>query len=208
MDSDARGGVALSIRHVTKIPIYYVSNGEKMRDMELFHPDRLASRILDQGDIVSLVEKAEEELDRQEAEQMVDKMEQGSFSMDDFLKQMTMIGKLGSMGSLVKMLPGIGRMSQQLGDLSMADVQIKRMKVMISSMTKEERSNHRIINESRIGRIASGSGHSVQKVKEFLMKFNQMALMAKGMKKGMFPGAMMPGKKKKNKKGPWGNRYF
>ena len=209
MDSDARGGAALSISYVTKIPIYYISNGEKMRDMELFHPDRLAGRILDQGDIVSLVEKAEEEIDQKDAEKMMDKMEKGRFTMDDFLTQMSAIGKLGSMGSIAKMLPGMGRLSQQIGDLSTADIRIKQMKVMISSMTRQERNDHRIIGESRIGRIAQGSGNSLQKVKEFLTRFSQMEQMMKGIrKKGFFPGSMIPGKKKKSKKDPWGNRYF
>ena len=209
MDSDARGGAALSISYVTKIPIYYISNGEKMRDMELFHPDRLAGRILDQGDIVSLVEKAEEEIDQKDAEKMMDKMEKGRFTMDDFLTQMSAIGKLGSMGSIAKMLPGMGRLSQQIGDLSTADTRIKQMKVIISSMTRQERDDYRIIEESRIGRIAQGSGNSMQKVKEFLTRFSQMEQMMKGIRnKGFLPGSMIPGKKKKSKKGPWGNRYF
>ncbi|MCY4523937.1 MAG: signal recognition particle protein [Halobacteriovoraceae bacterium] len=208
MDSDARGGAALSMHYVTKVPIHYISNGEGMRDMELFHPDRLAGRILDQGDVVSLVEKAEEEIDKDQAERMMEKMQKGRFSMDDFLKQMSVIGKLGSMGSLLKMLPGAGGITPKMGDLSVADDQMKRMKVIISSMTKQERNDYKIIDESRINRMAKGSGNSVQKVKEFLMKFSQMEKMMATWKGGLNPQSMMFGGKKKKSKGPWGNRYF
>lgn len=227
MDSDARGGAALSIKHVTGVPIRFVSLGEKMKDLELFHPDRMAKRILDMGDVVSLVEKAEEAIDQKQAEQMMKNLEKGRFTVDDFMKQMNMISKLGSMGSILKMIPGMGGALRQIGDLSPAEEEMKRMKVIISSMTKEERDNYKIIKSSRIERIAKGSGTSGHQVNDFLKKFAQMekmmGMMSQMMKGGMpnmpgmpgMPGmggmpGMPGGKKKKDgkKNGPWGNRYF
>lgn len=231
MDSDARGGAALSIRFVTQVPIRFISMGEKMKDLELFHPDRLAGRILDMGDVVTLVEKAQEEIDEKEAESMMKNLEKGKFSFDDFIKQMNMINNLGSMGSLLKMIPGMGNLMRQVGDLSGAEDEMKRMKVMISSMTKKERQDHKLLNDSRIERIAKGSGHSVKAVKDFVEKFRQMEKMMGGMMsmmKGGMPGMGMPGmgggmpggmpgmpgipggkkKKKGKKKSPWGGGYF
>ncbi len=235
MDSDARGGAALSIRHATGVPIRFISMGEKMKDLELFHPDRLAGRILDMGDVVTLVEKAEENIDEKEAEKMMKNLEKGQFSVDDFMKQMNMMSKLGSMGSLLKMIPGMGGVLRDVGDLSPAENEMSRMKVIISSMTKAERKNYKIIKESRIERIAKGSGNTVQSVKDFLAKFKQMEKMMTGMM-GMFKGGGLPGmpglpgmggaegnpmglqngfrnpgkkKPKKGKKGnPWGKGYF
>ena len=237
MDSDAKGGAALSIRHVTGVPIKYVSMGEKMKDLELFHPDRLASRILDMGDVVSLVEKAEEEIDEKEAEKMMKNLEKGKFTVDDFMKQMEMMGKLGSMSSILKMLPGMGGALRDIGDLSPAEGEMNKMKVIIQSMTKKERDNYKIVKESRIERIAKGSGNTIKAVKDFLQKFQQMEKMMGGMMQmmkgggmpslpgmgGGFPGIpgmggqkgfrSLPGqkgpKKKKGKgKGPWGGGFF
>ena len=131
MDSDAKGGAALSIRHVTGVPIKYVSTGEKMKDLELFHPDRLASRILDKGDVVSLVEKAEEAIDEKEAMSMMKNLEKGKFTVNDFMKQMEMINKLGSMGSILKMLPGMGGALRDVGDLSSAEDEMKKTKIIV-----------------------------------------------------------------------------
>ena len=224
MDSDARGGAALSIREVTGVPISYISTGEKMKDLELFHPDRLAKRILDMGDIVSLVEKAQDEIDEKDAEKMMKRLEKGKFTVDDFLKQMNMMQNLGSMGSLLKMIPGMGNVLREVGDLSPAENEMKRMKIIISSMTKEERTDYKLIKESRINRIAKGSGSTIQAVKDFLAKFRQMEQMMGGFMKMMKGGGMpsmpgMPGmdgmpmmhgeKKKKGKKhGKWGKKYF
>lgn len=230
MDSDARGGAALSIRHVSGVPIRYISTGEKMKDLELFHPDRLAGRILDMGDVVSLVEKAEENIDQAEAENMMKNLEKGKFTVDDFMKQMNMLQNLGSMSSLLKMIPGMGGMLRQIGDLSPAENEMKRMKVIISSMTKEERQNYKIVKESRLKRIARGSGNSEQAVKDFIAKFKQMEKMmgtlAPMMKGGGMPGMPgmpgmgqggmpqgLPGMGKKRKKGPkkggpWGGGFF
>jgi len=236
MDSDARGGAALSIRHVTGVPIKYISTGEKMKDLELFHPDRLAGRILDMGDVVSLVEKAQDAIDENEAESMMKRMEKGQFSVEDFMKQMDMIKNLGSMGSILKMIPGMGGALRGMGDLSPAEDEMKKMRVIINSMTKQERQNYKVIKESRIKRIAKGSGSSVSAVQDFLAKFRQMEKMMGGMMQMMKGGGMpgmpgMPGmggqggfrqqpgmdqlgmggkKKKKGKKkgGPWGGGFF
>lgn len=236
MDSDAKGGAALSIRHVTGVPIRYVSMGEKMKDLELFHPDRLAKRILDMGDVLSLVEKAQDNINESDAESMMNNFKKGKFTVDDFMKQMDMMNNLGSMASILKMIPGMGGMLRQIGDLSPAENEMKRMKVIISSMTKAERQDYKIIKESRLKRIAAGSGTTHDQVKDFLGKFKQMEQMMGGMAAmmngGGFPG--MPGlpgmgpkkgfrqdpnavnpfgemggkEKKKGGKGPWGKGYF
>lgn len=237
MDSDARGGAALSIRSVTGVPIRFISLGEKMGDLELFHPDRLAKRILDMGDVVSLVEKAQDVIDEKEAEKMMEKMEKNKFTIADFLKQMEMISKLGSMGDLLKMIPGMGGALRQMGDLSPAEDEMKRIKVIINSMTKKERDDYHILNDSRVQRIAAGSGNSVKSVREFINKFKQMEQMMGPMMKMMKGGGMpgmpgmgggMPGMedmlggpqkgfrqqkkgkkgKKGKKKGPFGGGYF
>ncbi len=232
MDSDARGGAALSMRYVTQVPIRFFSTGEKMKDLEPFHPDRLAKRILDMGDVLTLVEKAEEAIDEKEAEEMMKKMEKNQFTIDDFMKQMNMMNKLGSMGGLLKMIPGMGGVLRQVGDLSDAENEMKKMKVMISSMTKQEKNNHKILNDSRKDRIAKGSGTTKKDVDQFIQKFVQMRKMMSGMM-GMMKGGNMPdieammsgkapmpgmkqqgpgarrsGKPKKKGKGPFGGGFF
>lgn len=235
MDSDAKGGAALSIKHVTGVPIRYISTGEKMKDLELFHPDRLAGRILDMGDVLSLVEKAQANIDESQAEKMMKNFEKGKFSVDDFLKQMDMMSNLGSMASILKMIPGMGGVLRQVGDLSPAENEMKKMKVIISSMTQQERDDYKLVKDSRIKRIAKGSGTTEEAVRDFLGKFKQMEQMMGGlsaMMKGGFPGMPgMPGmgakkgfrqnsgdvfenpfdakgKEKKGGKGPWGKGYF
>lgn len=216
MDSDARGGAALSIRYVTGVPIKFISMGEKMKDLELFHPDRLAGRILDMGDVVSLVEKAEEVIDEKVAEKMMKRMEKGQFTVEDFMQQMDMMSKLGPMSGILKMIPGMGGALREMGDLGPAQDEMKRMRVIIDSMTKEERQNYKIIKESRIKRIAKGSGNGENHVKDFISKFKQMEQMMGGMM-AMMKGGMLPGmedanrgkKKKREKgKGQWGRGYF
>ncbi len=237
MDSDARGGAALSLKYVTGVPIRYISIGEKMGDLELFHPDRLAKRILDMGDVLSLVEKAENMIEEKEAERLMKNMEKGKFTVDDFMKQMNMIAGLGSMGSVLKMIPGMGQAMKGIGDLSPAENEMKKMKVIISSMTQKERNDYKIMKDSHIKRIATGSGTTIQSVQEFLSKFRQMEKMMGGMmsmlKGGGLPGfpgmgggmgmpgmemaarkgfrqnpATSPKKNKSGKKGPWGTGYF
>lgn len=228
MDSDARGGAALSIKHVTNVPIKFISTGEKMKDLELFHPDRLAGRILDMGDVLSLVEKAQSVIDEKDADSMMKNLEKGKFTVNDFMKQMDMMKNLGSMGSIMKMIPGMGGMMKQIGDLSPAEAEMTRMRVIINSMTNQERDNYKLLKESRIKRIASGSGTTTSQVNDFIGKFRQMEKMMGGMMQMMKGGAggmpSLPGmggmggmpdmgqfgkkKKKKNGKGPWGGGFF
>jgi len=232
MDSDARGGAALSIRYATGVPLRFISVGEKLKDLEKFHPDRMAQRILDMGDVLTLVEKAQEVIDEKEAEATMKKMEKGRFTMDDFLKQMNMMNKLGSMESLLKMIPGMGGALRQMGDLSAAEGEMNKIKSIIYSMTPEERNDHKLLkNESRKQRIARGCGRTVSDVNAFYKKFLQMQQMMQGMM-GMMKGGGMPGlpgmgggmpdlgnlggipgmgKRKKGKgkgRGPWGKKYF
>lgn len=229
MDSDARGGAALSIRYVTQVPIKFISSGEKMKDLEPFHPDRLAKRILDMGDVVTLVEKAQEAIDEKEAEKMLNKIQNNNFTIEDFMKQMETMNKLGSMESILKMIPGMGGMLRQVGDLSPAKEEMKRMRVICDSMTNKERRDHKLLNGSRRARIAKGSGRTVQDVNQFIEKFEQMRKMMSGMMgmmQGGFPG--MPGlpgmgggkgfrqqpgmggkqKKKGKGRGAFGKRFF
>lgn len=192
MDSDARGGAALSMSFVSGVPIKFISMGEKPRDLELFHPDRLAKRILDMGDVVSLVEKAQEVVNEEEAQNMLKNLEKNRFTIEDFMKQMDTMNKLGSMQSILKMIPGMGGMLRQLGDLSPAENEMKKMKVMISSMTQAERRDDSLFKEStRLERVARGSGTQVSEVRAFLAKFAQMKKMMTGMFQ-MFKGGGMP----------------
>lgn len=226
MDSDARGGAALSIKYVTQVPIRFISVGEKMSELEPFHPDRLAKRILDMGDMVSLVEKAQEVIDEKESEKMMKRLENKQFSIDDFMKQMEQISKLGSMGNILKMIPGMGGMLRQVGDLSPAEDEMKKMKILISSMTKKEKDNHKLITGTRITRIAKGAGRVESDVTDFLTKFEQMQGMMIGMM-GMMKGGGMPnipgmppmpgyrqsakkkaGKKAGKGKGQFGSKFF
>ncbi len=224
MDSDARGGAALSIKFATGVPIVFFSNGEKMKDLELFHPDRMAKRILDMGDILTLVEKAEEVIDQDDAEKMMKKIEKNNFTLDDFIKQMNAVNKLGSMGSLLKMIPGMGQALRQAGDLSAAEDEMKKMKVMVSSMTKQERQNTKVFNRTRIERVAKGSGTTPKEVSDFLKKFDEMRGMMSNMMSMMkgggnplsgmmgggqqMPQMKMKKKKKGKKKGPFGGGFF
>ncbi len=218
-DSDAKGGAALSITHVTGIPIAYMSTGEKIKDLELFHPERLAGRILDMGDIVSLVEKAEEAIDEREASRMFEKAEKGKFSVEDLIKQMDMISKMGSITSLFKMIPGASGIAKQMGDIKGLEREIKRIKTVVSSMTKQEKKNYSIIGKSRIRRIAKGSGISESLIEGFLSKFRSMEKMLGPMAQmvksgGGFPNMSNPlfsggrEQKKKHTRGPWGKGFF
>ena len=219
MDSDARGGAALSIVQSTGVPIRYISTGEHTKDLEPFHPDRLASRILDMGDVVSLVEKAEEEMDQKSQEQILKNLEKGRFSVEDFMKQIDMIKNLGSLGGVLKMLPGARGFLGKMGDLSPAESEIAQMRVIIDSMTLQERKNYKIINTSRSQRIAKGSGHPIATVNKFLSQFRQMEQMMSSLKGGtgglqsmmasMTQGGRRKGKGKgRGKRGPWGRGYF
>jgi len=191
MDSDARGGAALSIRYVTGVPIKFISVGEKLKDLEPFHPDRLAKRILDMGDVLSLVEKAEEAINQDDAMGMMANLEKGKFTINDFVKQMETINRLGSFGSILKMIPGMGGALRQMGDLSGAEDEMKKMKVIINSMTKKEREDTKLIDASRRKRIAGGAGRTIQDVNQFLERFDQMRQTMVGMM-GMMKGGGLP----------------
>ncbi len=183
VDGDARGGAALSIREVIGIPVKFLGGGEKQKDFEVFHPDRLASRILDMGDIVSLVEKAQEVMDQEEAQKVADRMMKGEFTANDFLKQIRQMKKLGSMEGLMKMLPGAGGMMKQMKTMTPPDEEIKKIEAIICSMTFLERRDCRIVNGSRKLRIAKGSGTRVQDVNKFVRQFEMAKKMMGGLMK-------------------------
>ena len=182
MDGDARGGAALSIRSVTGIPIKFIGTGEKPSDCELFHPDRMASRILGMGDVVSLVERAQETVDVEEAEKLAAKLEHDAFTFEDFLGQLKQLKKMGPLSEVLGMLPGMN--SPQLKGLKIDDHALVRVEAMVQSMTREERVKPEIINGSRRKRIARGSGTSVQDVNKLLKQFVGMRKMAKAMTSG------------------------
>lgn len=182
-DGDARGGAALSIRETTGVPIKLIGTGEKISALEVFHPDRLASRVLDRGDIVSLVEKAQEVVDQKEAAASAKKLSKGQFTIEDFLKQLKMMKKMGGISSLIGMLPGAGQMMKQMKNMSPPEDEMKRIEAIISSMTNRERKNHRILNGSRRLRIAKGSGTRVQDVNKFIKQFEQSQKMMQQMMK-------------------------
>jgi signal recognition particle subunit SRP54 len=180
MDGDARGGAALSIKSITGVPIKFVGTGEKTTDFEPFHPDRLASRILGMGDVVSLVEKAQETIDQKDAEKMAEKLRKADFNLEDFLAQMQQVKKMGSMQSILGMLPGMSGMQLPDG----ADQQMARTEAIIKSMTVQERRKPEIINGSRRKRIADGSGTKIVEVNQLLKQFQQMQQMMRMFKGG------------------------
>ena len=172
LDGDARGGAALSMHSVTGKPIKFLTVGERPMDLEVFHPDRMASRILGMGDVLSLYEKAAEQIDVEEAKKLEERLLQNKFGFDDFLDQINKMRKMGGFMSLLKFLPGMDNLPPEMQ--GMADKDIKQIESMINSMTKEERRNPEIINQSRRMRIAKGSAHTVQELNQFIKQFNQM----------------------------------
>lgn len=182
VDGDSRGGAALSMKYVTNKPIKFVGVGEKVNDFEEFHAERAVSRILGMGDIVSLVEKASDVIEMEEVESMKKKMETGKIDMNDILKQLQNIKKIGSVSSIIGMIPGLGKIKDKLGD-AMNDKVLKKQEAIIQSMTNKERSNPIIINASRKKRIANGSGTAVSDVNVLLKKFFDMQMMFKKMGK-------------------------
>ncbi len=190
LDGDARGGAALSLKAVTGKPIKLAGTGEKLEDFEPFHPERMASRILGMGDVVSLVERAAEAVDEDEARRMEEKMRKGQFTLEDFLEQLRAMKKLGSLESIVGMLPGGSEMLKG-ADMSKQEKEFKHMEAMICSMTSKERQTPQILNASRRIRIAKGSGVTVAELNTMLNKFNQMQQMMKKM--GKFQKMMMKG---------------
>ncbi len=182
-DGDARGGAALSIREATGVPIKLIGTGEKLSALEIFHPDRLASRILDRGDVVSLVEKAQEVVDQKEAMESAKKMSKGQFTVEDFLKQLHMMKKMGGLTSIMGMLPGAGQMMKQMKGMAPPEDEMKKIEAIINSMTRQERKNHKVLNGSRRLRIAKGSGTNVQDVNKFVKQFEQSQKMMTQMMK-------------------------
>jgi signal recognition particle subunit SRP54 len=194
VDGDARGGAALSMRAVTGAPIKLLGAGEKLDALEDFHPDRIANRILGMGDIVSLVEKAAEQLDQAEAEKLARKMQKGSFDLEDYAQQLKQINNMGSLSGMLGMLPGIGKMKKQIEDANLDQAMLKRQAAIIGSMTPKERRFPDLIKASRKKRIAAGSGTSVQEVNKLLKNFDDMSAMMKRMnklgQKGMMRGGL------------------
>jgi len=195
LDGDARGGAALSVRGVTGAPVLFSSTGEGLTDFERFHADRMASRILDMGDLLTLIEQAERTLDRQEAEDAAAKLAKGTFTLDDFLGQLRQIRKMGSMKKLLGMMPGMGQMREALDNFD--EREVDRIEAIVCSMTPAERKDLSILNGSRRSRIAKGSGTTVQAVNELVDRFEQakkmMEAMASGGMGGLGEGGPMPG---------------
>jgi signal recognition particle subunit SRP54 len=176
LDGDARGGAALSIRSVTGVPIKFATTGEKLGDLEPFHPDRLAGRILGMGDVLTLIERAEELVDQREAEQMERKLREASFTLEDFLQQLQQVKKMGPLNQVLGMLPG---MSRELKDIEVDDRDLGRVEAIIRSMTPSERNNPKILNGSRRARIARGSGTTTQQVNAVIKQFDEARKMMK-----------------------------
>jgi signal recognition particle subunit SRP54 len=193
VDGDARGGAALSMRAVTGKPIKFLGVGEKLDALEAFHAERVAGRILGMGDVVSLVEKAAETIDQEEAEKLAKKIQKGNFDLDDLSSQLKQLRKMGGMGGVMGMLPGINKIKKQLDEAKLDDKLIKRQEAIISSMTREERRNPKVLNGSRRIRIAKGSGTTVPEVNRLLKQHQDMATMMKKMSKLGKKGLMRHG---------------
>ena len=189
LDGDTRGGAALSIRTVVTKPIKFIGTGEKMEAIDVFHPTRMADRILGMGDVVSLVERAQEQFDEEEARRLQKKIQKNKFDFDDFLKQIEQIKKMGNLKDLAAMIPGVGK---ALRDVDIDDNAFKSLEAMIHSMTPKERQNPELLNTSRRMRIAKGSGTSIQEVNRFIKQFDQMRKMMK-MMSGNKMSALMKG---------------
>ena len=194
MDGDARGGAALSIKEITGKPIKFIGVGEKLNELEPFHPDRLASSILGMGDVLSLIEKAQDLVDEKKAAELEKKLRKSQFTLEDFRDQMLQIRKMGSLGDIMKMIPGMGKL-KQMKNMDMDEKELVRIEAIINSMTPLERRRHGIINGSRRRRIAKGSGTRVQDVNRLLKNYTQVLKMLKKLNKGGmqgFPQGMMP----------------
>ncbi len=200
VDGDARGGAALSMRAITGKPIVFIGTGEKIDALEQFHPERIAGRILGMGDVVSLVERAAETADEDEAKKLAKKLEKGNFDLDDLAGQLRQLRRMGGMSSMLGMLPGIGKIKKQIDAANIDETIVKRQEAIIASMTKSERKNPNLLNGSRRRRIATGSGTTVPEVNRLMKQYQDMSGMMKRMKKlgqrGMMRhglSALMPG---------------
>ena len=189
LDGDTRGGAALSIKYEVNKPIKFVSTGEKLENLDVFYPERMAQRILGMGDIVSLVEKAQEQFDEKQAQALQKKIRKNQFDFNDFLNQLAQIKKMGNIKDLLGMIPGMGK---ALKDLDISNDSFKKIEALIQSMTQEERTNPEVMNGSRKKRIAAGSGNTIQEVNQFLTQFDQMRQMMKTMTKMGASGRRMP----------------
>ena len=223
LDGDARGGAALSVVSVVGVPIAFVGSGEQLEDLELFHPDRIVSRMLGMGDMLSLIEKAEQTIDKDEAAQLEEKLRKNEFTLDDFRSQLKALRRMGPLESVLGMIPGLGDV-KQAAENKPDEKQMSRTEAILSSMTAGERRDHSVMNGSRRKRIASGSGTSVEEVNRLLKQFTEMRRMlqmmgpggmpgkGKGMKLPKMPQGLRPGSapggfgsgKKRKKGGPWG----
>ena len=184
LDGDARGGAALSVKALTGKPILYASTGEKLDAFERFHPDRMAQRILGMGDVMTLIEKAEGQMDERKAQALEKKIRKNQFTLDDFLDQMKQVRNMGPLSGLLKMIPGMGA---QMGNLNVDDKELDRLEAIITSMTPAERADPKMINGSRRKRIAEGSGTNVQAVSHLVKQFGQMQKMMRQLSKGKMP---------------------
>ncbi len=191
LDGDARGGAALSIRHMTGVPIKFSGVGEKITDLDIFHPDRMADRILGMGDVMTLVEKAQEEIDEEEAKKATKKMMSGKFDLEDMLAQMRQVQKLGSLGGIMKLIPGMPKITPE--QQAVAEKEMRNFEIIINSMTPEERHKPEIFNYSRKIRVSKGSGKQVSDVNRVLKKYEQMKQVMKQMESYKKSGRMPPG---------------
>ena len=191
LDGDARGGAALSIRHMTGVPIKFSGIGEKMTDLDIFHPDRMADRILGMGDIVTLAEKVQQEMDEKEARKTANKMMSGKFDLNDMLDNMKKVQKMGSLGGLMKLIPGMPKITPE--QQALAEKEMKNFEVVINSMTPYERSNPDVFKYSRKQRVAEGSGKTIADVNRVLKKYEQMKATMKQMEQYKKSGRMPPG---------------
>ena len=184
LDGDSRGGAALSVKAITGKPIIYASTGEKLGDFERFHPDRMAQRILGMGDVMTLVERAERQMDERQAQELERKIRKEQFTLDDFLDQMKQVRNMGPIQNLLRMMPGVGK---QLGQLQVSEKELDRLEAIILSMTPAERANPQIIDGSRRRRIAHGSGTTVQAVSQLVKQFGQMKKVMRQLSQGKMP---------------------
>ncbi|MBS1860103.1 MAG: signal recognition particle protein, partial [Actinobacteria bacterium] len=186
LDGDARGGAALSVKAVTGKPIMFASTGEKIEDFDRFHPDRMAQRILGMGDVLSLIERAESQVDERSAEELEEKLKKDQFTLEDFLTQMKQVRKMGPLSGIIGMLPGMGAM-KQLKNANIDERQLDRTEAIILSMTPAERADPTLIKGKRRKRIADGSGTRVQEVRALVKQFDQMRVMMRSMANGKMP---------------------
>jgi signal recognition particle subunit SRP54 len=193
LDGDTRGGAALSIKYIVEKPIKFISSGEKLDTLDVFYPDRMAQRILGMGDITSLVERAQEQFDEEQARKLEKKIRKNQFDFADFLQQLQQIKKMGNIKDLMAMIPGVGK---AIKDIDISDDAFKGIEAIINSMTPYERANPDVIDGSRRKRIANGSGKDIAEVNGFMKQFEQMREMMKMMNKMPMGGRMMPGMKR------------